>query len=506
MIKIWLFCPFNKIGLKFVFLFFMIWSSCSRNQPPQGPYEANWESLAGHNAEPQWLADAKLGIYFHWGVYSVPAFGSEWYPRNMHIEGHSVFEHHLEMYGDPSEFGYHDFVPLFKAEKFDPEAWADLFVETGVRFAGLVVEHHDGFSMWASDQTPWNVGDMGPQRDITGELAKAFRARGLRLITTFHHARNLQRYRDKVDEEQFQNSHYPFIEGWPPTSDDQKLQQLYGNLPEDQWLEQMWLGKLKEVVDHYQPDIVWFDSWLDQIPESYRRTFCAYYLNRAGEWGKDVVIVHKQDDLPLDVSIIDMEKSRMPAMNEHLWMTDDTISRGSWCYTTNLTIKSAKKILHSFIDIISKNGVLLLNISPKADGTIPSDQQSVLREIGQWMKTYGEAVYGSRPWKTYGEGPIKEPEGGFQDHQQFLNLSYSAKDIRYTTQGNTVYAFVMGWPGDEQPILMKAFAGHPMDVGEVSMLGSDENVQWEQVPEGLKVTTLSEKTSDIALVFEIEHK
>ncbi len=285
----------------------------SQKQLPKGPYKANWKSLANHNEEAGWLADAKLGIYFHWGVYSVPAFGDEWYPRNMHFTGSRTHQHHVETYGEPSEFGYHDFVPMFKAEKFDAEEWADLFQKVGARFAGPVAEHHDGFSMWASNQIPWNVGDMGPKRDITGELAQAFQKRNIKLITTFHHAKHLQRYSDKVKKElakglknrPFRHSHYPLIEGYPPTSEDVKLRQLYGNMPEALWLEQMWLGKLKEVIDNYQPDIIWFDSWLDRIPESKRQEFCAYYLNRAQEWGKDVVIVRKQDDMPLDVSIID---------------------------------------------------------------------------------------------------------------------------------------------------------------------------------------------------------
>ena len=161
---------------------------------PTPAFEPDWGSLSQHEAAPEWFRDAKLGIYFHWGVYSVPAYSTEWYPRLMHLPGHPVWKHHLATYGHPSEFGYHDFVPKFTAEHFDPEEWADLFQQTGARFAGPVAEHHDGFSMWASEVTPWNVGSRGPKRDITGELAASLRKRGMKLITTFHHARNLQRY------------------------------------------------------------------------------------------------------------------------------------------------------------------------------------------------------------------------------------------------------------------------------------------------------------------------
>jgi len=152
------------------------------------PYQENWYSLARHDQAPEWFRDAKFGIYFHWGVYSVPALDSEWYPRHMHFEGHPVYKHHLKTYGHPSEFGYHDFVPMFKAEHFDADAWAELFAQAGAKFAGPVAEHHDGFAMWDSEVTPWNVADMGPQRDITGELEKAIRAQGMKFIATFHHA------------------------------------------------------------------------------------------------------------------------------------------------------------------------------------------------------------------------------------------------------------------------------------------------------------------------------
>ena len=272
-------------------------------------YEESWESLARHNEEPEWFQNAKFGIYFHWGVYSVPAYGDEWYPRWMHFESRHEYKHHLEKYGHPSEFGYHDFVPMFKAENFNAKEWAELFKKAGARFAGPVAEHHDGFSMWDSDHTPWNARDKGPKRDITGELEKAIRDRDMKFITTFHHAKNLQRH-DSVPSDSgnlpYRNSHYPFFIGMPPSSNDQELKYLYGNMPETQWLEEVWLAKLKEVIDKYQPDIMWFDSWLDQIPETYRQKFCAYYLNEAEKWEKEVVIVRKQDDLPLDVSVDDL--------------------------------------------------------------------------------------------------------------------------------------------------------------------------------------------------------
>jgi alpha-L-fucosidase len=480
------------------------------------PYHENWESLAKHNEEPEWFKDAKFGIYFHWGVYSVPAFGDEWYPRRMHFKHRPEYIHHLKTYGELSEFGYHDFVPMFKAEDFNAEEWATLFKKAGARFAGPVAEHHDGFSMWASKCTPWNVMDKGPHRDITGELEKAIKGKGMKFITTFHHAKQLQRYKGKEREEieshadnpeqAFRNSHYPLFESTPPALDDPELNYLYGNIPEDKWLEKIWFGKLKEVIDKYHPDIIWFDSWLDQIPENYRQKFCAYYLNEAEKLDKEVVIVRKQNDLPLDCSVDDLEKSRKNRLEEKAWMTDETVSNGSWCYTEDLKIKPVADILHVLIDIVSKNGVLLLNISPMANGTIPEDQQNVLLKMGEWLGKYGESIYGTRPWYTYGEGPTKEPEGNFKNHQEFLKIKYSAKDIRFTTNAKTIYATILGWP--ENDLMIKSFAKDNLPsaikINNVSLMGCDQELKWDLTDEGLSICLPSEITDTMAAVFKIE--
>ena len=466
-------------------------------------YTPDWESLSAHNQEPQWFQDAKFGIYFHWGVYSVPAYGSEWYPRDMHFPG-KTNDHHTQHYGSPGEFGYHDFVPMFKAEYFNADEWASLFKQAGARFAGPVAEHHDGFSMWDSDVTPWNVMDKGPKKDILGELASAIRDRDMKLVTTFHHARNLQRYAGHPDEKEFANSHYPLFEGMPPTTDDPELNMLYGNVEEDQWVEEVWLGKLKEVIDKYHPDIIWFDAWLDLIPETKQQEFCAYYLNKALENNQEVVIIRKQEDLPLSVSLNDLEKSRMNRIGEQSWMTDETISKGSWCYTEGLQIKETRDVLHVLIDIVSKNGVLMLNISPKADGTIPENQKEVLRDIGKWLDHYGEAIYDTRPWYTYGEGPTKEPEGHFKYHQEFLKIVYSPEDIRYTTKGNIIYAIILGWPDGKDEVSFTAFKGQDLSINNISLLGSDQKINWIINETGLQVSLVEEKVDDMAIVYKIE--
>lgn len=454
-----------------------------------GPYTPTEESLVRHSDAPEWFRDAKLGIYFHWGAYSVPAFGSEWYPRNMFMKGSSENKHHIETYGDPAEYGYDKLVKQWKTPNFDAAEWAKLFKESGARFAGPVAEHHDGFSLWDSEVTPWNAVDKGPRRDIVGELEKAIRAEDMRFITTFHHARN----------------HYGHYEGmvkdYPEAMIDPETAILYGQMSDDEFHD-FWLNKLKEVIDQYHPDIIWFDSWLEQIPEDYRFRFAAYYFNQAQKGDREVMIVRKQNDMPIEFSVNDHEKSREPKAAERVWMTDDTISTGSWCYTRNLRIKSADKVIHSLIDTVAKNGVVLLNISPMADGTIPDDQRAVLKTLGIWLTTNGEAIYDTRPWKTFGEGPTVEPEGGFADSGKFLRLEYSEKDIRFTQSkdGRVLYAICMGWPDGKVEIKsLGTDAGLlKQKIGSVELLGSEAALSWSLEASALVIDKVPESSDSVA--------
>jgi len=465
-------------------------------------YEPTWESLAKVNEAPDWFRDAKFGIYFHWGVYSVPAFGDEWYPRNMYNVKSREYKHHVETWGDPNKFGYPDFVPMFKAEKFDPDAWAELFKQAGAKFAGPVAEHHDGFAMWDSELTPWNAADRGPKQDITGELEKAIRKRGMRFVTTFHHERNGTWLKNGK-----WTGHYEFVKQYfPALLEDPERAIMYGYMPREQILA-MWLGKLEEVIDKYHPDLMWFDSWLDEIPEEFQKEYLAYYYNHAAQEGKEVVVTRKQNDLPLTCSVQDIEKGRSGKLSENFFLTDDTISMGSWCYTQDLKIKSTPVVLHSMIDIVSKNGALLLNISPMADGTIPENQRQVLLEMGRWLKVNGEAIYGTRPWKTFGEGAtegrggqfggVTDPKGGYQP-----------QDIRFTTKGDTLYAISLGWAQDALTIRSLGSGSDlfPSEIGSVKLLGSKAKLQWSRTAEGLVVTMPKEKPCDYAVAFKITPK
>lgn len=479
-------------------------------------YKMDWTKISNesqYNSELEWLKDAKFGIYFHWGVYSVPAYSYEWYPRLMFMENRKEYKYHKEHYGDPKKVGYEALVPLFKAEKFNAKEWVDLFQLAGAKFAGPVAEHHDGFAMWDTQTTPWNSVLMGPQKDIVGEIQQEIKKHGMKLITTFHHARLLQRYKNDVNRTKtpdfwdMWDSHFPYLENMPTSSNNPMLRLLYGNVTPEEFYEPIWFGALKEVIDKYSPDVIWFDAWLDMIPEEYLYKFAEYYIKEAKKKGKEVTICRKQGDLPLNVSIENLEKSRKQNIEPRLWMTDETISTDSWSYTENMELKTSKDLIDVLVDIVSKNGVLLLNVSPRADGTIPVEQKDILLSIGEWLKVNGEAIYNTRPWYMYGEGPTTQPEGDFKNHKEFLKVKYSSNDIRYTTKENIVYAITLGMPKAGTSLLLKGFAGasvpSSVKVKNVRVLGSNQVIKWKETPEGLQVETPIME-GDKAISFKIE--
>lgn len=487
-------------------------------------YEPNETSLAKHYEAPKWFRDAKLGIYFTWGPYTVAEKQNEWYPRWMHFrassadwEGKKPGYHydlhawHEEKFG--KDFAYHDMINLFTAEHFDAKEWADLFELAGAKFAGPVAMHHDGYALWDSEITPWNSADIGPNTDVMGELFKELRKRDMKTVATFHHARHLQRYQGMSFQEAtsryghldsyhaFWNSHYPWDEDLPTSSNDPKLRLLYGNMPEQEWLDTVWLGTLKEVIDNYQPDLIWFDTWLDLIPESERFEFAAHYFNAADEWGKDVMITHKDSDMPETISVEDFEQGRRSALTVEPWLTDDTISLNSWSYIENLPVKTSSRVLHDFIDIVSKNGQLLLNVSPRYDGSIPNDQRKVLKDIGDWLRINGEAIYETRPWKIFGEGPTQmKGDGHFAQA-----TAYNKNDIRFTRNGEQIYAITLGTPTDEFTIVALAL-NNSLDeepITSVTSLNGDYVESWQQDHDGLKITLKQKAPEQLAYAFKI---
>jgi len=465
-------------------------------------YEPTWKSLTTHST-PQWFRDAKFGIYTHWGVYSVPACGPNgtWYPHNMYREGTEQHTYHVRTYGPPSEFGYKDFIPMFNAEKFDAEEWAELFKKAGAQFAGPVAEHHDGFAMWDSEFTEWNAAKMGPKRDVVGELERAIRKQGMRFLTAFHHAANWW--------------YYPHWRTEFDTSD-RRYSGLYGPLhnqdakPDIQWEEQdkpnrafldRWKAKLQEVADKYEPDLIWFDFMLRGIQEQYRKEFLAYYYNKEKEWGKEVVVTYKRHDLPPGVAVVDLELGRMSELTYHEWITDTSVDdSGAWSYVQGVGFKPVSRLVHNLVDRVSKNGYLLLNVGPKANGEIPEPARERLLGLGKWLDINGQAIFGTVPWVIYGEGPTRmEKEGSFSERQE---VDYTAKDIRFTVKDDVLYAICLGWPG-ERFIIESLGRLYESEINAVKMVGVDKELEWSLTREGLEIKTPDEKPGEHAYVFKI---
>lgn len=444
----------------------------------EGPFKPTWESLENYQV-PQWYLDAKFGIFIHWGVYSVPAFGNEWYPRNMYRQGSREFEHHIKTYGPQKEFGYKDFVPMFKAENFDPDRWADLFLKSGAKFVVPVAEHHDGFAMYDCSYTKWNSVKMGPKRDIIGELGNAVRKRFLVFGISYHRAEHW----------------WFFHEGMKFDSDvrDPRFIDFYGpaqpetTQPNEEFLED-WFNRLCEIVDKYHPQIVWFDWWIEQPAfEPYLRRFAAYYYNRGFQWNRGVAINYKNQAFPRKAAVFDVERGQLEDIEAYFWQTDTSVSKNSWGYIEDHDYKTSEWIICDLVDIVSKNGALLLNIGPKPDGTIPEPEEKMLLEIGQWLLVNGEAIYGTRPWKVYGEGPTKVVPGSFADTKR---SEFTGKDIRFTAKGNILYAVVLGKP-EKDEVVVQSLSSHlklfNKDISDVKILGVTEKITWIRDETGLRV-------------------
>lgn len=425
-----------------------------RSSQPAG-YTPDWKSLSAHTPVPEWLRDAKFGIYCHWGVYSVPAYGNEQYYHFMHCNDSvndflmGLHRRHEAIYGPLTEFGYHDFIPMFKAEHFNADEWARLFQESGARFAGLVAEHHDGFSMWDSDLTPFCAKKMGPGRDIVGELGDAIRKRGMKFFTSLHHEINYT-YAD-------------IKPGW--AGHDPKYSKLYGCLmPHDEWLG-MWLGKCNEVVEKYSPDIIYFDAWMEQIPDSLKRQFAANYFNHAASRGQEVCFTYKYEDFPRTVGMLDHEMANPKEIDPIPWLCDYTISTGyhkAWGYVKGQEYCSHKEIIQKLVEVVSNNGQLLLSLAPMADGTFPQAQKDVVANVGVWLWSYGESIYETRPFAVSGE------------------TVDSGETVKYTRKPDSVYAIFLEWPGDDRELTLRELNDENLEgrkIGKATLLSVKKNYE-----------------------------
>ena len=462
---------------------------------PPGPFQPTWDSLKANYRVPAWFYEAKFGLFMHWGLYSVPAHHNEWYEKHMYGADRRW---HVEHFGPPDKFGYKDFIPLFTQEKFDAAAWAALFKKSGAKFVVPTAQHHENFAMWDSKVTPFNAKAMGPHRDLIGELAAAVRQEGLKFGVSNHGIENFQ-----------------FIN--PPADLAADLKAKQADLYDPKWADFYnvadrsdaacekflvnWYERNVELIDKYQPDMLWFDNGVDQrYLDPLKLRVAAYYYNRAAQWGKEVSISTKKaayapggNNLQTIGSIIDFEKigSRSPAgIRPGAWQVDHPIGT-TWGYTSDMRVSGPAAIIDALVDTVSKNGVLLLNLSPKADGTIPPEQQDTLLAVGEWLGVNGEAIYGTHNWIKFGEGGGRGQTG--------LN-------VRFTVKGETLYAIVLGnWTGGEvniAPLALsssnglalspsKGFADGQLGEGKiagVTLLGGAGELAFTHDAAGLKVT------------------
>ena len=483
---------------------------------PSGPFQPTWDSIQQNYKDPDWFRDGKFGVMMHWGIYSVPAHASEWYVRYMYGGNAGVMQWHTEHYGPPTKFGYKDFLPMYTAAKWDPDAWAQLFKNAGAKYVLAPGEHHDGFSNWDSAINPYNAVNYGPHRDLDGDLIKAVRKVGLKTGISDHSF-----------------FHFVFIPALAGSDQyDPKWAEFYNvadksNAARIKFMHN-WVAKRIETIDKYQPDMLWFDMGTDHMTDPLKQKVSAYYFNRARQWGKQVAISAKAAAWVAG-QIMDYEREGRAPMElvNWVWQPDDPIT-DKFGYVIEQKVFGPEQFVWKIVENSSKNGNLLLNISPRADGTIPQEQQDTLLAIGKWLEVNGEAIYSTRPWTKYGEGPVADAaaaamaavraKGDFAGRINGQNLGgtgvsgggisrngYTAKDIRFTTRGDKLYATVMAWPGDTPVTITSLANGQPVQgtVKRVELLGHPGPLKFTQDAEGLKVTFPQEKPCDFVHALKI---
>ncbi|SEM38081.1 alpha-L-fucosidase [Pseudoxanthomonas sp. GM95] len=468
-----------------------------------GPFRPDWAALKQYKS-PAWYDDAKFGIFVHWGVFSVPAFGSEWYSRNMYLPGTKDYEHHIATYGPQAKFGYKDLVPLFKAEQFDPAAWAALFKQAGARYVVPVAEHHDGFALYDSQLSDWTAVKMGPHRDLLGDLSKAIRAQGLHFGLSSHRAEHDwffdggRTFDSDVNDPRYAALYGPALpRGLEAGKDDGEVAHDW-TFVSQAWLDD-WLARTTELVDRYHPDLIYFDWWIAH--PTFRNTLptlLSYYYND-GARRDGVVVDYKLGAFPEGAGTLDIERGQLTGIHPTHWQTDTSISNVSWGYIEHDTFKTPTFIIQMLVDVVSKSGNLMLNVGPRADGTIPEAERDILLEIGRWLKTNGAAIYGSTPWRAYGEGPTEVEGGTFNDTK---TKPYTAQDFRFTVHDGALYAIELAWPSNGEAVITSL---KPEDgVRAVTALVDGKPVRWHQAADGMHLSVPAKPKGQHAYVYRIE--
>jgi len=515
-------------------------TSAERDLAP-GPFEPSWHSLKAHYKTPDWFRDAKFGIWAHWSAQCQPEQG-DWYARRMYMQGDPAYDYHCKTYGHPTKFGFKDIDAIWKAENWNPEALMDLYQAAGAKYFMSLANHHDNFDNWPSKHHGWNSTKVGPMKDIVGTWAALCKKRGLRFGVSNHSAHAWHWFQTSFAydaEGPLAGHRYDAFTSRTRNAQGLNPQELYVgpvlvapdgitsiaamNAWHDKndrvWDEHepcddpeftnTWFLRCKDLVDTYHPDMIYFDN--DELPlgqTGLDMVAHIYNANMARNHGKLEAVVFGKNFVPQHrgAAALDIERGRSNEILPIPWQTDTCI--GDWHYRRSLfdehKYKTAKTVIHMLADVVSKNGNLCLNIPLKGDGTIDSDERQILADIASWMPANGEAIFGTRPFKVYGEGPPETiTTGGFNENK---GRAYTAEDIRFTTKDGHLYAIALGWPADGKLRIKSLNRNSKLlsaEITRVQMLGNSTPLATERTNEALVITLPTHKPNDIAYSFRI---
>lgn len=471
-----------------------------------GKYKDDWQSIAKYPVA-RWYKDAKFGIFIHWGVFTVPEYFSEWYPRLMYYKGNPAYWHHKKKYG--KGFNYRDFIPMFKAENFDADDIVKAIKDCGAKFVMPVAEHHDGIKLYDSELSEWTTPRLPVHRDFLAEYKVACEKNDVVFSTSSHRAEHFWfmnggktiGFKNETQDDKYRELYGECANVHKRNNLKTLLKQEHGIEPTEAWLKD-WLVSSCDLIDRYQPSSLFFDWWVSyKAFRPYIKKFLAYYYNRSVEWGKEVCVYYKSDAIMYNCAVFDRERGQLENVSPYIWQGETSTAYNSWSYCSTNKFKSPEIIACNFLDVISKNGCFVLNIGPKADGSICDEEKHILNKLGKFTKENAEAIWGTQPYKTFGEGK-KQKGGSFNER-----LNYTSRDYRFTCKTGIVYAFALK-PNGKKEFKIKTLAD-TMDmfhcvIKGVSVLGSDVKVSFTQNKKYLTIK-LSEKVKEtMPICFKIE--
>lgn len=469
----------------------------------EGKYKDNWESLSAYPV-PQWYKDARFGVFIHWGAYTVPAYFSEWYVRLMYYRCNPVYWHHNRVYG--KSYPYRKFIEQFTAPYFDAHEWIKLIKDAGARYVMPVAEHHDGYKMYDSELSRWTSVKQAMKRDVLGQLKAECEKQGVVFAASSHRAEHYWfvngartiGYDNEAVSEEYADLYGPCVNVNKRNNLITLLKQEKGIEPTEEWLRD-WLVHSCELIDKYRPATLFFDWWvMNYAFRPYMKKFLAYYFNRSIEWGMQVCVQYKSDAIMYNVGIFDRERGQLAGVSPYVWQSETSTAYNSWSYCTTNRFKRPCDVARVMADVISKNGNFVLNIGPKADGTICDEEKRILAAVGEWTKANADAIWGSSPYKFYGEGK-KQKSGSFREH-----MHYGKADVRYTYKPCHIYAFVLR-PGSKKFRFRKLGLNNDnfhFIIKDVKLLGYSGKVDWKITDKYLEVSGQFPQT-DMPLCFDI---